>query len=135
MSKAPLTGFHHASVTVTDLDRSAAWYESVFDLTELFDEHGDGRRAKVYRINGTHTMLGLVEHSTTGDDRFRPDRVGLDHLAFAVAERGHVDEWAIALEAANVDHSGPIELPVGAILNFHDPDGVQLSIFWEGVVS
>ncbi len=39
--------------------------------------------------------------------------------------------WVTRLDDADVKHSGAISIPSGAILNFADPDGVQLSIFWE----
>ena len=45
--------------------------------------------------------------------------------------RDAIDGWADHLSDADVDHSGVIEIPTGAILNFRDPDGIQLAIFWE----
>jgi catechol 2,3-dioxygenase-like lactoylglutathione lyase family enzyme len=127
-----VTGFHHLSLTVRDLDLSAAWYEAVFDLDPVMDEPGEERRAKVYRLRGTDAMLGLTEHRGNDGSTFRFDRTGLDHAAFAVATRDDVDAWVVRLDAAEVSHSGRIDIPIGAILNFTDPDGVQLSIFYEG---
>ena len=77
-------------------------------------------------------MLGLTEHRGNDGSGFRPDRTGLDHAAFAVATRGDGDAWAERLDTAGVGHSGRIDIPIGAILNFPDPDGIQLSIFYEG---
>jgi glyoxylase I family protein len=129
---ATLTGFHHLALTVRDLDASAAWYEALFDLDVIMDEPGDQRRARVYRLRGTEVSLGLVQHAGNDGSRFRPDRTGLDHAAFNVASRSDVDAWADRLDDAGIEHSGRIDIPVGAILNFDDPDGVQLSIFYEG---
>ena len=56
-----------------------------------------------------------------------------DHAAFAVATRADMDAWVARLDDAGVEHSGAISIPSGAILNFADPDGVALSIFWEDV--
>ena len=125
-------GMHHLSLTVRDLDTSASWYERLFDLEAVTDEAGDERRAKVYRLQGTTVMLGLTEHRGNDGSGFRPDRTGLDHAAFAVATRADVDAWAERLDTACVGHSGRIDIPIGAILNFPDPDGIQLSIFYEG---
>ena len=127
-----VTGFHHVSLTVRDLDASATWYEALFDLDRVMDEPGDDRRAKVYRLRGTPVMLGLTEHRSNDGSTFQPDRTGLDHVAFSVGARADVDAWADRLDAAGVEHSGRIDIPIGAILNFPDPDGVQLSIFYEG---
>lgn len=131
MNDAALTGFHHVALTVRDLATSAAWYEGLFDLELVIDESGEARRGKVYRLRGTPAMLGLVEHDANDGTPFRPDRTGLDHAAFAVATRAAMDAWVRRLDAAEVEHSGAISIPTGAILNFADPDGVQLSIFWE----
>ena len=125
------TGFHHLALTVRDLDASTTWYESLFDLETVMDEPGTERRARVYRLRGTSVMLGLTEHGSNDGAGFRPDRTGLDHAAFSVATRDDVDAWVERLDGLGIDHSGRIDIPVGAILNFPDPDGIQLSIFYE----
>jgi glyoxylase I family protein len=131
MADGAVTGFHHLSLTVRDLDASASWYEGLFDLDAVMDEPGDERRARVYRLRNTDVMLGLTEHRSNDGSAFRPDRTGLDHAAFSVRARDDVDAWAERLDAAGVGHSGRIDIAIGAILNFADPDGVQLSIFYE----
>ena len=132
MADGRLTGFHHLALTVRDLDVSASWYEGLFDVEPVMDEPGEQRRARVYRLSGTNVMLGLTEHRSNDGSAFRPDRTGLDHAAFSVRSRADVDAWAERLDAAEVAHSGRIDIPTGAILNFADPDGVALSVFYEG---
>ncbi len=135
MNDGSVTGFHHVALTVSDLARSAAWYERLLELELTIDEHEESRQAKVYRIAGTGSVLGLVQHATTavstGEASFRPDRIGLDHVAFAVADRAAVDGWVDRLDGLGITHSGAIDIPVGAILNFRDPDDIQISIFWD----
>ena len=104
----------------------------MFDLDPVIDEPGDEHRARVYRLRGTTQMLGLVEHRSNDGAAFRPDRTGLDHAAFSVPTRAGVDAWAQRLDVAGIEHSGRIDIPIGAILNFSDPDGIALSIFYEG---
>jgi glyoxylase I family protein len=125
------TGFHHVALTVRDLEASSPWYERVFDLETVMDEPGEQRAARVYRLAGTSTWLGLVQHQANDGSPFSPTRTGLDHLAVAVESRDAVDEWAAHLDALGIEHSGAIDVPPGAILNFPDPDGIQLSIFWD----
>ena len=131
MADAALTGLHHVALTVRDLAASAEWYERLFDLEQVIDEPGEARQAKVYRIAGTSVMLGLVQHGANDGTVFRPDRTGLDHAAFHVATRDGIDAWTTRLDNEDVEHSGVISIPMGAILNFADPDGIQLAIFWE----
>jgi len=128
---ASCTGFHHVALSVRDLAVSRAWYERVFDLETVMDEDGEERTARVYRLAGTETMFGIVQHRSNDGAPFAPVRTGLDHLAFDVATHEDVDAWVTRLDALHIAHSGAIDVPTGAILNFADPDGIQLSIFWE----
>ncbi len=125
-----LAGFHHVALTVTDLDRSERWYADVLDLAVLFREEGEDRRAVVMRFAHGPIGIGLVEFRGP-KDRFDAHRTGLDHLAFSVATEDDLDAWATRLTAAGVEHSGAIAVPPGAILNFRDPDGIALALFWD----
>jgi glyoxylase I family protein len=136
----PLRGFHHVALSVTDLDASIGWYHDVLGLEESFREGDGGRRACVLRLPGTALSVGLVAHGPATDDvgraghgggGFDPVTVGLDHFAFAVSDAAELGAWAAHLDAHGVARSGPIEVPIGAILNFTDPDGIALALFWE----
>ena len=126
-----LIGFHHVGITVTNLEASAAWYTTVLRFEELFREENDDRRGCVMRFPGGATGVGLVEHRGNDGTAFDPTRLGLDHLAFTVATQADLDTWAARLTAAGIPHSGAIDVPPGAILNFKDPDGIALSLFWD----
>jgi catechol-2,3-dioxygenase len=75
--------------------------------------------------------VGLVQHDPRTEQSFDPTIVGLDHLAFTVGSRADLDAWAQRLEERGILHSGAIDVPPGATLNFKDPDGVALSLFWD----
>jgi glyoxylase I family protein len=126
-----LAGFHHVALTVRDLEHSVAFYGGVLGFVELFREESDERRACVMRFPGGATGVGLVQHGPADTTPFDPMRLGLDHVAFTVGSRASLDEWAERLTTARVDHSGVIDVPPGAILNFKDPDGVALALFWD----
>ena len=126
-----LRGFHHVAVTVTNVDASANGYATVLGFEEMFREENDGRRGCVMRFPGGSTGVGLVEHPGNDGTAFDPTRLGLDHFAFTVPTQQDLEAWAQRLTAAGVEHSGAIDIPPGAILNFKDPDGIALALFWD----
>ena len=126
-----LASFHHVSLTVTDLDRSANWYSTVLGMQEVFREDSPTRKAAVFRFPAGGWSVGLVNHVDAGGTRFDPGITGLDHLAFAVETSEELREWSARLETHGVEHSGPIPVPPGEILNLKDPDGIALAFFWD----
>ena len=126
----PLAGLHHAALSVRDLDASIQWYEDVLGLEPTFRQDLDTRRAVVMRLPDTRQTLGLVEHFGTGNG-FKPENLGLDHLAFAVYSGEELESWARRLDDHGVTNSGPSDTPFGGMLHFSDLDGIALAIFWE----
>ena len=126
---AALSGIRHIALSVTDLERSAAWYQRVLDLHELRREESPSRRAVLLSWSEVPTV-GLVQHDAD-ESVFDPTMAGMDHVAFAVASRDELDEWAARFDQEGVTHSGAIDIPDGGILNFKDPDGIALALFWD----
>ena len=120
-----LSGFRHAGLTVTDLDRSVAWYGRVLGLAEAFREERPDRTSAVLRSGPV--ILGLVRFTAT-EGHFSPRHVGLDHLCFAVADRDALAAWVEHLDRCEVGHSGVAEMATGPIVNFSDPDGIALAL-------
>jgi glyoxylase I family protein len=125
---------HHLGLTVRDVDASAAWYVDVLGFRRVGEfESPDGARRKVFlRHDGLRARLGLTQHRDGSQDLFDETRVGLDHVAFAVADRAELDAWAARLAAAAVVHS-PVtaanSIPGAAVLVLRDPDHIQLELF------
>jgi len=84
------------------------------------------------RHSGLRARLGLTQHRDGGQDAFDETRVGLDHVAFTVADRAELDAWATRLAAAAVVHS-PVapanSIPGATVLVLRDPDNIQLELF------
>jgi glyoxylase I family protein len=126
-----LTGVRHVALTVSDLDRSAEWYATVLGLEEQFRESAPSRKAVVLAFPGGHGGVGLVQHGDGGGSVFDPAVQGLDHVAFGVGSQEDMRDWERRLDAHGVAHSGAIAVPPGEILNFKDPDGIALALFWD----
>jgi len=126
-----LAAIHHTALSVHDLDASARWYADVLGFVELFREESGERRGCVMGFAAGGYSVGLLEHRGVPDGGFDPRRRGLDHLAFTVATREDLERWAGRLTDAGIAHSGLIEIPPGVILNFKDPDGIALALFWD----
>ena len=121
-------------IRVIQFDASAAWYGEVLGFRRAGEFTApDGARRKVFlRHDGLQVRLGLTQHRHGSQDAFDETRAGLDHLAFAVADRGELDAWAARLTAAAIVHS-PVtaanSVPGAAVLVFRDPDNIQLELF------
>jgi glyoxylase I family protein len=124
----------HVRLTVTDIERSRQFYESVFGWPVLIEapESADAATQKalsflyggvVYDLGGT--LLGL---RPVADDRFHEDRCGLDHLAFRLASKAELDNAAQHLDDIGVDHEPIKDIGPSYILEFRDPDNIALEL-------
>lgn len=126
MPEAP--GIGHLTLTVGDVKRSAEFYNRLFDTQTMMaieDEFGP-----FVACAGPSFVVGFRTHAATSTaDSFDPARVGLDHVAFHVGDRGELETWESRLDEEEISHSGIVEDPGGLHLNFKDPDGIALEIF------
>ncbi len=123
----PLT---HVALTVRDLSVSVPWYEALLDAKPVLDEDTDPDFHHTVYLLGNGTLLGLHQHQTAAPaERFSEYRVGLDHMAFAVANRGELEKWATRLEELGISHGGIKDAAYGSGVSFRDPDGIALEFF------
>ena len=114
---------HHATLTVTDVQRASQFYTGVLGF-QVAAEFGP----RILLGNGS--VIIALTPAATGDDRFDESRVGLDHLSFSVASRADLDQAARILDEHGVSHGEVTVLDaLGiAILAFRDPDNIQLEL-------
>jgi glyoxylase I family protein len=129
-----VSGIHHVSVTVTDIERSVPWYSELFGLTKLMEEsHPDGTGYAVVLGKPDWSMcVGLHTHPTNERERFSESRTGLDHIGFMVSGRAELDAWDSKLTELGVDHSPVNDQGGYAVLVFRDPDNIQLEFMSMG---
>lgn len=130
----PNTSFSHIRLTVSDIARSRQFYDSVFGWPVLYalpdgaDE--DTREALSFLYGGVIYNMGdgLLGLRPVGTDRFDENRVGLDHLAFAVRDKADLDAAARHLDDLGIDHEPVKDIGVLYILEFRDPDNIALEL-------
>jgi glyoxylase I family protein len=132
---------HHLRLTVTDVDRSRAFYTELLGFQIAMDAPPPADdpyhdlavellQDGIVMVNGD-LLLGLRPvDAARADDRFDPFRCGLDHLSFSVANRAELEAAARTFREGGVEHSDIADLPPFgiAVLPFKDPDGMALEL-------
>jgi glyoxylase I family protein len=122
-------------LTVSNADRSAAWYCGLLGWTELGRYvRPDGQVQQVCLADRPSGLQLCLVHHETRPGVFDELRAGLDHLEFLVRGRGDLDAWAAHLDDLGIPHSGIKEpsYTSNAMITFRDPDNIQLEFFWRG---
>lgn len=121
----------HVAVTVSDLDRSTAWYRRLLDSDPVLDEDEtiSNFHHTVFLLDGGQ-LFGLHTHpSGPGEPAFDEHRPGLDHVGFSCADRAELERWQTRLEELGIEHGGIVDAPYGSGLSFRDPDNIALEFF------
>ncbi|MBT2544937.1 VOC family protein [Streptomyces sp. ISL-44] len=121
-------GIGHLTLTVSDVKRSAEFYNQLMDTQTVLDVEDEV--GPFMAIACPAFVIGFRNHAATNDaDVFDPARVGLDHYAFHVADRDALEAWESRLDGQDIAHSGIVEDPSGLHLNFRDPDNIALEFY------
>lgn len=122
-------GLEHIDLTVNDLERSAAFYETV--LTALGFRRFSHPSEMISWSNGKLSITLRPSSSQARDTAFDRYRVGLHHLAFKARSRSEIDALHDLLVREGLPVlDPPAEYPqYGAAyyaVFFADPDGIKL---------
>jgi glyoxylase I family protein len=126
------TGVSHIGLTISDVERSKAWYSEVLGWQMLAEGTDENGIHFAFGFLPGPIGLGLRQHPEGSGDAFSPERTGLDHASFSVTSREELDEWARHLAEKGAEHSAIVEAPYGQVLSFKDPDGIALEAFLMG---
>jgi len=118
----------HVALTVRDLSVSVPWYRNLLEAEPVIDEDTGPFHHVVWLLG--NTLLGIHafpdgENGQAFDER----RPGLDHVAFACADRGELEQWVNHLDKLGIAHGGIVDAPYGSGLSFRDPDNLPLEFF------
>ena len=139
MATVTMPRLHHIALTVTDVDASVRWYESVFGVRFQVDVPPTGGVGKLLADDARQLMIVLHRHDANAGTLFGETTTGLDHAGFFVPTRGDLEAWQTHLDANGVVRAdvadkpltqSPIaDEPYGSVLVFRDPDNIQLEFF------
>jgi glyoxylase I family protein len=124
-----IAGSQHIALTVRDADASAAWYSDLLGMQVVLFNDDDDVRSRVLVDPSSGFGVALRQYRDGTSDRFDEFRTGLDHLAFAVSSRADLEAWERELSARGIPYSPIADTPMGSLVVFRDPDGIQLE-FW-----
>lgn len=125
-----LRGIDHVYLSVTDLDRSEAFYDQVMHALGLHkgDKTIAGEPHAHYLAPAFQVSLRPAR-SRDGHDPYAP---GLHHLCFQAPSRDDVDACHASLRALGIRATAPAEYPEYHpeyyATFFEDPDGIRLEI-------
>jgi len=119
----------HVALTVSDLSVSVPWYARLIGAEPVLDENTGPFHHTVFAIGGTLLGLHAFPDGSAAGDRFEERRVGLDHLAFACADRAELTRWQDRLDELGIKHGGVVDAHYGSGLSFRDPDNIALEFF------
>lgn len=137
-----ITGIHHTSFTVSDMDRSIAFYRELLDMKLDWDskEAGfafkgpvhdkvtqcPGTEARIAFMSLDNAILELVEYTPTGKAQVdnKAGDTGSAHLCFRTDD---INELYDKLSANGVElHCSPQNNERAWVFYFRDPDGIIL---------
>jgi glyoxylase I family protein len=117
----------HLALRVSDLAQAKRFYIDTLGFGLLRETQG----AVFIDVHGMLIALLGPAEQTPAADRFNPFRVGLDHLALAIADAGELEELREQLNAAGVPNHGIEPDPVtgATYISFYDPDGIAWELY------
>jgi glyoxylase I family protein len=128
MTETAITGIHHVTLSVSDLERSLEWYQRVLGFELVRRVTHNGLEKGMIRRDGV--LVTFVCHGDLADPGpFTERHAGLDHLAFAVADRAALEAWVVRLDEHHVVHSDIVSSPTADLVPFRDPDNIALEFF------
>ena len=125
MTPPALSGLHHVTFPVTDLDGALAWFETVFGAQRLAeldhrDEHGL-RFAVVLRLAGVAPLVALRHTKDVTEE--------VSLWALGVADRAELARWAAHFDGHGVARSDVMRGQAGHVMTCTTPGGPALLLY------
>ncbi|HEU4866373.1 MAG TPA: VOC family protein [Actinomycetota bacterium] len=122
-------GYHHLSLSVSDLETSVDWYQQVLGLDVAAEIDGEGFRRTRLRAPRSGVTLTLTRHDQQSGETFSERRPGMDHVALQVSSADEVNALKDRFEQLGVNHSQVKASNGTAMITLRDPDNIQIEVF------
>ena len=128
MTAPALSGLHHVTLPVSDLEASAAWYQQALlgERVTRLDHHDAAGNpvAVVLRLSGLSVPIKL---------QLQPEAVaalrGYDPVTLGVADVADLERWISHLDEHGIAHSPVTPARIGHSVSLTDPDGTLLRLY------
>lgn len=118
---------HHITLTVSDLNRSAGWYQALLGPASIVERTGP-TWTRVRMQWPTGLVIGVTAHDGT-QGQFDEVRIGLDHVGLACSSEAEVRDWSDRLDGLGFEHGPLEEATYGWAVTARDPDGIAIEFF------
>ena len=122
-----IRGVHHIVLTVSDPNRSAEFYE------KILGEKASRENPQVRWTSCGNFLFCFLRppKQALPHDRFDENRLGLDHVGFAVESHQQLNELLARLKEMGVETAGIEFDPDGQsdYVCFRDPDNIQVEFY------
>lgn len=119
----------HISFSVSDCEKTARWWQTVFGFEQIYEVVEDTWRAILLEMPGG-VAIEFQQHDANQGETFDPVRTGFDHMGFHVDSRDDLVEWQAHFEQHGVTHTPIVDREYGSVLTFKDPDRIQFEMFY-----
>lgn len=123
---APLNGFHHVKLPVSDIRRSLDWYVRVLGLRVQLEFVEEGVLEGVALTDAAETISLALRHDRVHAAAF----AGFDPVALCVPTPEALQAWERQLDELGEQHGGIVTGHAGSVLvGLHDPDGIEIRLY------
>src|SRR5438045_1858198 len=102
----------NVALTVTNLEKSVPWYESLFNVKSQMEEAFNSGKSHVLADPEWKLLIVLTRHNGNQGEQFTESRTGMDHAGFLVDSRAELEAWQAQLEKNGVVKTAAADRPL-----------------------